>query len=1361
MSKKRVLITCPKLSETRSWVQNFNGGNETVVTNVITPNQPYTVGSISGTGAMIDVFMSGHPNGAILKTYVAESGWKEGMPVATEDVADGQIKRWTWTDYTQDNTALAYILNPRVKETRVGDAANVKKTAIEYHMTGTPAVAQYGLVKKVEVGDLSTVLKKVETDFNLLAAYIDKRIIGLPLETRVWGKNDVTQNLEFVSKMTYGYDEENFTLESNQAPSLNPATHDNTNYGLSFIAGRGNLTSTTRHDVTGQTAAVTSKTRYDIAGSVVAQLDPLDRKVRIEYADAFNDLVNRNSFAYPTKVYDHADNFSLVKYRFDIGANVWAKSPNLNATTPGKETTREYDDKGRIVKDTIVSNGAYTRYEYPLNGVQSKIYSTISDTNNSGVGDTADEVFSEVWADGEGRPRWSRTEHPGSNGGWRGSRIDYDVLGRVARQSVPTEITVPNAGDPESWTPAGDDLNRGWLYTHQKYDWKDRIVRKINTDGVDSPAHNDSDTLITYEGCGCAGGVAATVQTERVSRDDMPGTSGRRTQKIYEDSLGRQVKNEVLDWNGNIYQTVTKAFNGSDQEVLSRVFAGSEASSEYLETISTFDGHGRLHTQRTPRQSSNISTVYTYFDDDKPKTVTDSRGSIKSYQYNSLGLIRQVSFQSPATASIVFAKPMLTAFTGNIDGSIYKMKFKGVNIDNNAELSVDILVNNGTATQNLRYTNLQRSTEGGEAVLVFDIASDSYLYNYVNSNSYVIGFTVVNPDSGKRTQTASADYLNGQNGRYVRILFEPPAREYSIAETPTVDFQYNNAGNRTAMTDGFGSVTYEYNSLSQLVAETRQFNEIVPTAPLPNNQFRIQYSYDLSGRVRTLTEPYGEVVTYSHERNGNLKSISGNRVNEGVQLTYVSDAKYRAWGAVKRVDYDSTKFTAVDYNNRLLPENFAFSTTGGAVSPYQFYNYHSDGVLKRSLRPTYSLFDRSYDYDFLGRLKIAKSGLEVHGPLPPNSSNSRPYRVTLGYNAFGDTTYQERLSWGASFTSTFEFQNGHLATEVENQTIPGWTAGSSTVTYDHDADGRLTTGLKYDAAGQLARVQRDETEPVSGHPNEEYVWVGTTIKYDGDSNQIKTVRDGQLFFGSVSNVERRSFQIRSSVVGSIITTVETDWHPSTGYSVTNYQKIKRSIFANGEEIAERRTYQGAMGPYDDTVLKTSDPSGVDKFETTILGTGVSARNFTLDPLGANADITYPEPPPSGWPDPNDPNCVWNDYDDYECNLPDEYDEPESEDQEVGSIPENTCYVDGVETDCDKATELLQDGDAFQCPHNQCTRAVRYNGQNVLATYRVMDDGFAGYVPANTLLRRQWLLNSCRPRRAQPFSSRKPAKYRSW
>lgn len=716
---------------------------------------------------------------------------------------------------------------------------------------------------------------------------------------------------------------------------------------------------------------------------------------------------------------------------------------------------------------------------------------------------------------------------------------------------------------------------------------------------------------------------------------------------------------------------------------MTREYAGIETSNEFQETIYGYDGHGRLQAKHTPEQDANKFTTYTYFADDNPQTITDARGAAKQYQYNNLGLIQQISYQSPSQVPIIYNEPIIMQVSENVDGSIYKLAFRGFNFDSNAELSVDIIINNGTQQQNLRYSNLERSTENGEQVLKFDIASDPNLYNYVNTNSYTMTFSVINPNTNKRTQSVLIDYLNGSSGRYVRILSSMPSRYYTVSETPTVSFSYDNLGNRISMNDGFGTVAYEYNELSQITAETRQFNETVPNAPLPNNQFKIQYSYGLAGQLTSLTEPFGEIISYGHDKTGRLKSVSGNRVNEGVQLNYVTDAKYRAWGAVKRLDYGNNTYVGMDYNNRLQAENYTLANVSSSVIDYQSYQYYSDGRLKFSSPSANSNFDRLYEYDFLGRLTTAKTGNESRGQTESNPNN-RPYRMTLGYNQFGDITSQQRLHWGATFSSTFQFQNQKMTSETKTSLIPGWVAQTATTNYPHDEDGRPTDDdRQYNADGKISYIAKEEEEPVDG--NASYFWHGSSIKYDGNGDIIKTVKDGNIE-GWWTYTERRAFRIRSSVIGEVITKFELEWNDGyNGYF--SYRKDRRHIYANGKEIAERRIDVGVRIPFDATVLKISDASGVDKSEMTLLGDGFSTLSLTLDPFGADVGTNTAYPPPSGNPDPqNNPDCVWNDYDDYDCDFPEGYDEPENEDQEAGSLPENTCYVDGVEADCNEVAE---------------------------------------------------------------------------
>lgn len=472
-------------------------------------------------------------------------------------------------------------------EARVGDGTNTKRTTIEYAYSQPLEQYLYNLPKTVQLydTDLATVIKKSVTEYNLDAAYVSRRIIGLPAESQAWGWNDLTSSLELVSKVTFAYDEGNFS-DSSLQQTISPVQHDSAGYGGSF-AHRANPTSTTRWDVTQPTnpsAAITTSTlRYNTAGSVVASTTPWDgtnsRTVRIGYADNWNSTPGASTYAYPTVVTDPAGSSlgasghsSTVKYRYDIGANVEATSPAPAGNTHGKTTKRVFDSVGRLQRDSVyvgTAEHSYVRYEHPANGVQSKTYAPLVDVDGDG-NIAEDEAYSESWHDGTGRVRMTRSTSPGSTGGWTATLTDYDTLGRVARQSVPSEVSVSGT----TWTPAGDDATRGYLWTHQRYDWMGRVVRRINTDGDPQAGANDSDVFLEYGGCGCAGGLVTTMEGALVPRTDTTGNARRKT-KSYADTLGRPFKTETFEWDGTtVYSTVLESYDGADRRVRTRQYAG-------------------------------------------------------------------------------------------------------------------------------------------------------------------------------------------------------------------------------------------------------------------------------------------------------------------------------------------------------------------------------------------------------------------------------------------------------------------------------------------------------------------------------------------------------------------------------------------------------------------------------------------------------------------------------------------------------------------------------------------------------------------------------------------------------------------
>jgi YD repeat-containing protein len=810
----------------------------------------------------------------------------------------------------------------------------------------------------------------------------------------------------------------------------------------------------------------------------------------------------------------------------------------------------KFDSKGRLLKTTLDNNGAYTRYVYPDAQNFIETYSTITE----GQG----EAYSATFVDGHGRTRISISDLPNAPSGiYSAVLTEYDILGRVKRQTTPTEVNFING----AYQPAGDNAANmpgrsadGWLWTQQEYDWKGRVTKSINTDGTYK--------LISYTGCGCAGGEITTIQGEQFAE-------GRRTQKVYSDFLGRESKTEILDWNGNPYATTVNTFNARDQVTLVRQYAGSEGSSIYQDTIYNYDGHGRLQSRHVPEQDTGKFTVYTYYADDKAQSMKDAREATTNYFYNDRGLLKQISYDAPQNSGITIPLPTF--------------------------------------------------------------------------------------------------------------------------------FGYDAVGNRIQMQDGMGNVTYEYNELSRLTSETRQFNDSLPEAPLPNNRFKLQYAYDLSGKLITLTEPYGEQIAYGHDKTGRLTSVVGTRFDGTEQVQYVNNAKYRAWGALKQLGYTNGLTMDMTYNARLQAQRYSLKKiypNNSIVESYIDYQYYADGrlsfsdenqlhqnALGSSTFVNYPQFDRSYEYNFMGRLSIAKTGAEARGQTEPDY-NKRPYRQTFTFDAFGHMNGADKWHWTEylGYNPVF-YQNNRI---VDPQGVA------------YDADGRqladhvtFLNKYKYDAGGRLIYI------PDGNFYNNE--GIGTEFWLDGTGQVLKSheIEFEQCSTTQTCRHETTSYNIPSSVLnGEVVNEISTENitvsnPPSPSSWTKKYQNTH--IIANGTRIAERSKEEQVSGGtyfyYDNTWLKNRDASGVLYDESLIQFYGSSqygmrgTGNVKSDPFGASIGDSNPYLPPS-CPDGNCPAC--NDPDG-PCDDP-EYveDFPEYGEEGYGNVQENTCYLDGWEMPCREA-----------------------------------------------------------------------------
>ena len=713
------------------------------------------------------------------------------------------LRRTAQTTWTQDDESLSYQLNPRVKTSEMSDPqGNHTGTSVDYTSFGLPAEAWEWS------GTAANVLRHKHTEYDLDPVYLSRRVIGLVSSTSIYDEAGYV-----ASKVDYTYDQGGQFLEHQGEP----VQHDGANYGVGFVIGRGLLTSVRRWDVTALhdiTKSVESRVGYNTTGSAIFNRDPLGHLSSVSYADRFSDAGSTNTLAYPTIQTDPDNYSSKIEYSFDTGQVTRAEDPK------GAQQTFTYDAAGRTVrversgKDATTNqavSGGYTRWVYSdsIDAVQTW---TQVDAGKP-------EVCSISVVDGAGRTRATASDFPGSNGGYRAQYTTYDIAGRVYSQSNPAEVN-------GLWNTVGDDA-AGWNWTQQTYDWKGRPLTTTEPGGA--TVEN------SYGGCGCAGGEVVTTKGELVP---IPDTSsfGRRTQNVYHDPLGREVKAEALNWDGTVYSTTTSMYNALDQVTRVRRYAGAAPSpepqqpgSDYETTTMTYDGHGRLSTSKQPIQTN--PTSYTYNADDTINTVTDARGVVATFGYNNRRMVTHAGYSQVTGVDN----------TGPIDRAYDAVGNQLWMTDDTGRIDYEYDSLSRLRVETRHFTGLA--------------LGNAYPINY----TYTVGgrLRTVTAPSG-----ASVTYSYDQTGRPNAIT----ASNFGGAATLASNLQYRAWGAVKHLTYGNTvNLDYEYNSRLQVTKQSLK----APGTPAQDQVNRVNdYVYYNDGRVGTITDEYDHrydrSYTYDH-----------------------------------------------------------------------------------------------------------------------------------------------------------------------------------------------------------------------------------------------------------------------------------------------------------------------------------------------------------------------------------------------------------------------------------------------------------------------------------------------------------------
>lgn len=880
-----VQTDCPQFANRYEWAEYWN--NSAVATyayNFNTAANYTTITDPLGRLYRTDLNPGSNPQIVVSRMYTNATSYNNGNGTPLKTIS---------TTYSKD-TGPSYTANQRVSQAEITDGSFTRKTAISYNTTAIAGVALPSDVDEYNAAG-TAVYRRRHTDYNTNSAYLTRHIYGLPSASLAYSGAGTT----LLAKSENLYDESTYYLNSS---GDNVIRHDLTNYGASFILGRGNLTTTRQYSVTGGVASSPrdlGHTKFDTQGNAREATDAAGNISYIEMWDNFSNkpsgtgethaMVNR--VISPGKVANAATTVQNgATYDWYTG-NV-TESFHIQGTTWGgahqNVVTYTYDSSGRRIGE-YRPDGGWTTFNYWENWRAFATYTLL---------ETGKQRYSFTSFDGADRAIWQGGDHPNGTAGWfTGQQMGYDNAGRQNKSTNPTAMN-------GSFVAIDDDPNDG---VAASFEWTN-----LTLDALDRPTlitRPDNNTVsYNYTGCGCAGSSTIEITDER----------GKK-RKTVNDHLGRLKEAYDLYANGTTYGKAVYTLNELDQMTKIEHYNNGSA---HQDRSFAYDGYGRLTSQTIPETGT---TSYNYTALDQVQTVTLANTRTRSFTYEARGLLTDIDYNGTDTQDVHYdydeygARTLMqekNPSTGTVESSTsytynaYEQlqtetrNFKGLagtfKLDyqyNLAGLLKTMTYTVGSWVKNVNYAYNYAGAVTGIGTNIRSGAASNDTTNVANTFNYR-GFGAV------RTMT----YGNGQvmNAIYNAKRLQMTNQTWQKSGTVIVNksYDYNNGGNNngriqkiTDNVDAGYTTTYGYDDFNRLTSAS-------------NANYTRSYTYDEWANLKSVTATgLGESGSYTFPAYATKASGAPetNRVN------YV----WSSYDAAGNMQYDGNHNFYYDAANRI------------------------------------------------------------------------------------------------------------------------------------------------------------------------------------------------------------------------------------------------------------------------------------------------------------------------------------------------------------------------------------------------------------------------------------------------------------
>ncbi len=474
--------------------------------------------------------------------------------------------------------------------------------------------------------------------------------------------------------------------------------------------------------------------------------------------------------------------------------------------------------------------------------------------------------------------------------------------------------------------------------------------------------------------------------------------------------------------------------------------------------------------------TQSIVTTITDANDNLNKTYTNGSGkTVKTEQFENSNTAIPTTFEYDGIGQLV----KVTDAEGNITSSTYDM--------------------------------------GGRVTQVIHPASGTTSYAYDNLGNVI----------AKRTSNMTIGNAINYNYHFTRLssVEYPNNPENNISLLYGSDHENNAKGRVLIKTDGSGATEYKYDKLGNITYERR-------SVVVPNNgiyTFVTQYSYDSFNRLRNMTYPDGEIVTYNYDAGGNVSSVTHN--NEAGESNYVDQILYDKFNNRTYMKYGNGIISTYSYDP--LRCRLSNMTAGDFINKSYQYDAVSNILSITNDASAGGDMSHSYSYDNLYRL------ISANGIYSGANNKTASYNLTMEYDNMHRITSkkqfltQENVKFDgtlyAGYNMSYTYDNDHkfqLSTITDNNYRSVSNPVDSiynTHTYQYDAIGNLTyvaTGRKMkdghteDLISERKLLWDDENRLMAISDNG-YV---STYRYDDAGNRtVKLSGNGNAVFVCASD----------------------------------------------------------------------------------------------------------------------------------------------------------------------------------------------------------------------------------------------------